>query len=124
MSWPVTWQGKAYDIDPLDLDMGEWDAIEQRTGISGVMELMQQIADMKPTAFRALLWAFVRRGEPAIAYSDFGGPTYADVMTWMADFAGMEARLDALTGKGQPNASAGLVPSPTPMDTPPPSSTG
>lgn len=114
MSQTVRWHDMDLAIDPLDFDMSEWELVEQRTGLSGFDEFVEAIKSNKPAAWKAVYWIAVRRHQPDLAYSDFSGPTYADVMSPEAQdaLAAGADRMIALT-QGKAPATDGLVPSPT-----------
>lgn len=89
--WKVPWLGTEIDLDPLDMDMEQFEQIEQRAGLAGLGELVTAMAKMKPTAWKALFWAAERKAglEPG-SFGDYKGPNFRQILS-------MKDQLDAFT---------------------------
>lgn len=117
----IEWNGKTYDVDAAELNMGEFEEIVKRGGPSGLFEMYDDLKNWKPTAWKALFWIQDRRTNPDLSFGDYAGPTYRVVIDGskkLPDPPTVESGKDA-----EPSETDGSEPSQTPSDGPQPSST-
>lgn len=113
MSWIIQWNGKDYDVDPLDFSMAELSAIHERTGLKGFHALMDAMSTQDPDAWKAAFWTVDRRQDPELKWTCYDGPTTRVILQAMHGFdpkklMGDLAGLVDAEGKGSPaNATSG-----------------
>lgn len=86
MSVIVKWQGREYDIDPLEMTTRELDLIEQRTGLK-LSDLVSGVLEFQANASRALFWVNDRRQDQALDFGTYDGPPMRVVMGVVGEFA-------------------------------------
>lgn len=61
-------EGRSIRVIPQhEIDLGDLDFIKEHFGIAGLVALEEQMAEMDPTAWRAILVASVRRVDPNVS---------------------------------------------------------
>lgn len=128
MSCIVPWNGRDYDIDPLDLSGLELKEIKLRAGFT-FKELIPAVGNLDADAVRALFWAVERRGNADLKFSDYEGPTMRTFLphlpAWIANLTeGEVGKALGLTAEsGETSETSGSPSSPTDSDGPDASTT-
>lgn len=112
MSWLVVWEDKEIDIDPLAFSMADWEQIEQRAGVSGLLDILQPLGRFNPACWKALYWIGARRaGMDPPPFGDFDGPTYRDVLAQKSQIEAFSTAIDELIDGPKAPATPGSQPS-------------
>ncbi len=85
MTWNVFWNGLEYDADPAGFSGLELQEIKQRTGLD-FWPLLKGIPRMDPDATRAVFWTVDRRQNPELAFGDYAGPTFRDLLPYLGAY--------------------------------------
>jgi hypothetical protein len=120
VTWLVPWNGKEYDVDPLEFTQLEMSAIKERTKLS-FNALMNGACNLDGDAIRALFWTVDRRENPDLKFSDYPGPPLKVVIPHIEILGEVAAAV--LKAMRAANEKGGSVLSPSGTDTPPASST-